>query len=232
MDSSIHPTLAIIKVKAELDRSKKHLRNQHPDWTEKQTSTIAEWDLYFARWRNRFRENIPYSILASLGALSFLKDSQWYEPTLATFLSQWSDLTVYIFRALTLGIFEWAGVHVPTVAIDYLTVGVGMAGITINTISDIQMIKKCSVFDEEMSHFYLTSGCFGFFLWLVFAPIMAPFWPMFFVIPIASMFSKSLASKWGIQRSQLAKIQLKRVLMHSEPFVVSLLAWILFLLFS
>lgn len=231
MKSFEHPTLQFVQIKAQVLKRKERLRHHHPDWTDKQIDTIGDYDFFFSQWKVRFRQNIPFSILASLGTLTLFKNVIWFEPTLAWYLSQWSDVAVNLFKIATLGVFEWLGIHIPAWLVQYLTIGIGMTGIACRVINDFQIIKA-SAFDDPFQHQQLTSGCTGCFMQVVMVPFTAPFWPLFILVPLVTIRSSSLRREWEVTRSQMVKIQLKRAIMYTEPFLISSLIWLAFALFS
>ncbi len=215
-----HPTLFIAHAKSELETRKTAIRNQHPEWDEKGISTKAEYDYYFALWKERLKQNIPYLILASIGTLSLFKEFFWIEPTLAGLLSNWNSLAENIFKIITLRVFDW-----PSWTVNYLCIGIGMAGILVNMINDMQIVTKTSVFDEPMNHLSLQLGCFKKFIWILYVPLLSPLWPFMIIVPILTMFSNSLQREWGVSKIGLVNIQLKRVAMVLEPFIIPLFVW-------
>ena len=214
----MHPSLPIVKAKVWVSARKEALTKRHPEWSESQVTTVSQW-------KTRFLKNVPYALLASLGTLSLLKHVIWFEATLATLLSNWSEFAVQLFKIATLGLLEWMGVEVPQWLVNYLTVGVGMTGIWAKTTSDVQVIKKSSALGDPMDHMVLSSGCFGCGLWMLYTPFLSPLWPALLVIPLTTIFSASLARDWGVSQSQLASIQIKRSLSFMEPFIVAFIVW-------
>jgi len=231
MDGFEHPSVSIVNLKLKVEKNKRRIKNRHPEWTELGVMRVATWEHYFSQWATRFLRSIPYTLLTSIGALTLFKDLVWFEPLLATILTKWSDIAQYIFKFVTLGIFAWLEIAVPDWLISYLTIGVGMVGIMAKMLVDIQIIEKASICDDAMGHLSLTSGFAAFGSWVIFCPFLAPFWPVFILVPIFTMFSLSLAEKWEIPKNQVAAIQLKRSFMYTEPFVIASLIWAIFWLF-
>lgn len=228
-----HPyesTLYVVRQKADVLARTENLQEKFPEWSHGYAKSKAEWDYFYSKWKVRFVASLPYAVIGALGALSLLGDSIIYEPILALILSEWTDLILWFVNLVSFGFFEWIGFEFPRPLANYLSIGIGVTGIHFRFMNDLSIISKMSATDSTISHMGYSNGCVSLFLTFLHMPVYAPIWPLFPVAQIGQiywgLFSGSIAKRWSLTRRALLEVQLKRLLMYSEPLLVAIFIYI------